>query len=164
MIEYIELENLQFDDNFYAKLCRLHQSIFSIESIDQVTRSIAYELSSKPKLLILLALSEQKLVGYKIGYEEKSSRFYSWLGGVDVAWRGTGIASELMRKQHEWCRDEGYNVIRTQTKNSWRDMLILNLRHGFDIIGTTVDAGGDGPKLILEKWLTDDDRNTGIRS
>lgn len=67
-------------------------------------------------------------------------------------YRGRGIASELMRRQHEWCHNESYKVIRTQTKNKWRDMLILNLRHGFDVVGTYTDEKGE-PKIILKKRL-----------
>ncbi|WP_274519618.1 hypothetical protein [Caenibacillus caldisaponilyticus] len=40
----------------------------------------------------------------------------------------------------------------TQTKNKWRAMLLLNLRHGFDIIGTFTDEKGE-PKFILQKRL-----------
>jgi GNAT superfamily N-acetyltransferase len=74
------------------------------------------------------------------------------MGGVSPDHRGQGIASELMRRQHEWCRNHGYKVIHTHTKNQWRAMLILNLRHGFDVIGTYADERGE-PKIILEKRL-----------
>ena len=47
---------------------------------------------------------------------------------------------------------QGYEVIQTQTKNKWRNMLILNLRHGFDIVGTYTDSKGE-PKIILKKRL-----------
>lgn len=92
------------------------------------------------------------MVGYKIGYQDRKSRFYSWLGGVYPEYRGQGIASELMLKQHEWCKQHGYAVVRTQTKNKWRSMLILNLRHGFNIVGTYTDEKGE-PKITLEKRL-----------
>lgn len=43
--------------------------------------------------------------------------------------------------------------VQTKTKNKWRDMLILNIKNGFDIIGTYTDDSGE-PKIILEKKLT----------
>lgn len=58
--------------------------------------------------------------------QDRKSRFYSWLGGVYPEYRGQGVASELMCRQHEWCKEQGYEVVRTQTKNKWRSMLILN--------------------------------------
>ncbi|MBO8157289.1 MAG: hypothetical protein H0Z32_12600 [Bacillaceae bacterium] len=34
----------------------------------------------------------------------------------------------------------------------WKGMLILNLKHGFDVIGTYTDEKGE-PKIILRKNL-----------
>lgn len=87
-----------------------------------------------------------------IGYQDRKTRFYSWLGGVYPEYRGQGIASELVVKQHAWCRSQGYSVVRTQTKNKWRNMLILNLRHGFDVVGTYTNEHRE-PKIILEKYF-----------
>lgn len=96
-----------------------------------------------------LALMDGVLVGCKLGYERKPGHFYSWLGCVDPAFRGNGIAAELMRRQHAWCRQHDYQTIRTQTYNQWRSMLILNLKAGFDIIGTL--QGKHGLTIVLEK-------------
>lgn len=105
---------------------------------------------------VLLACDADQVVGCKIGYawqQDISARstFYSWLGGVAPAYRGLGIAGELMRRQHEACRAAGYVVVRTHTYNQWRDMLILNLRHGFQITGT--QPGKHGLTIVLEKAL-----------
>ncbi len=68
--------------------------------------------------------------------------FYSWLGGVDPVYRGLGIASQLMTTQHSWSRKKGYAKVQTKTQNRFRSMLILNLNHGFEVIGThTSDEG-----------------------
>lgn len=67
-------------------------------------RFIAEELSSRSKFLILVALDDNRVVGYKIGYQDRQTRFYSWFGGVYAEYRGKGIASELMRRQHECAR------------------------------------------------------------
>jgi predicted GNAT superfamily acetyltransferase len=104
-------------------------------------------------LLILAAVNDNEaVVGYKIGYERKPGHYYSLLGGVHPDYRRQGIASRLMTLQHEWCKKKGYQSIQTKTKNKWRDMLILNLKHGFDIIGTYTDEKGE-PKIILKKVL-----------
>ncbi|QQE81454.1 GNAT family N-acetyltransferase [Alicyclobacillus sp. SO9] len=140
--------NLDLESDWYQSMCALHSTIFRPQGTD----AIEEELSSKPNFLILVALANQQVVGYKIGYQERRTRFYSWLGGVHPEYRGQGIASELMLRQHEWCRSQGYTVVRTQTKNKWRSMLILNLRHGFDVVGTYTDKHGE-PKIILEKRI-----------
>ncbi len=102
-------------------------------------------------LHVLLATAEGQVVGCKLGYERKPGHFYSWLGAVRADRRGQGIAGELMRQQHDWCRQHGYHTIRTQTYNQWRQMLILNLRFGFDIVGTV--QGKHGLTIVMEKNL-----------
>ncbi|WP_274433637.1 GNAT family N-acetyltransferase [Alicyclobacillus sp. ALC3] len=147
MNEYLSFEGLP-EPGCWNGLCRLHDSIFT----GQGSSTLSQELKKRSCCLVQVAMAADVVVGYKIGYEDRTHRFYSWLGGVDPAFRGRGIASELMRRQHEWCRDHGYHAIRTHTKNKWRDMLILNIRHGFDVIGTYTDGKGES-KIILEKRL-----------
>jgi predicted GNAT superfamily acetyltransferase len=148
MIDYLAFETLDMDRALLSSMLELHHSIFDVQN----SNTVVEELGKKSKFLILLAVADGRVVGYKIGYEDRANRFYSWLGGVHPEYRNRGIASELMRRQHAWCAQQGYSVIRTHTKNKWRSMLILNLHHGFDIIGTYTDGKGE-PKIILEKRL-----------
>jgi predicted GNAT superfamily acetyltransferase len=148
MVEYLAFQTLDMDRALLSGMLELHDSIFD----GQNSGTILEELGKRSRFLILLAVVDGRVVGYKVGYEERTNRFYSWLGGVHPEYRNRGIASELMRRQHAWCEQQGYSVIRTHTKNKWRNMLILNIRHGFDIIGTYTDGKGE-PKIILEKRL-----------
>lgn len=100
---------------------------------------------------LLVASIEGKAVGFKLGYEISSTEFYSWLGGVLPEFRGIGIAKDLLDAQHEWCRQKGYKKIETKTQNRFRDMLLLNIRAGFDVVG--YHDTKDGPKILLEKNL-----------
>lgn len=147
-MEYASFTSLEIESEWYQGMSALHSTIFKTQGPDPIEE----ELSARSKFLILVALTHGRVVGYKIGYQDRKTRFYSWLGGVNPEYRGQGIASELMVRQHAWCKNQGYSVIRTQTKNTWRSMLILNLRHGFDVIGTYTDKNGE-PKIILEKHL-----------
>lgn len=147
-VEYRVFTSLDVESDWYQSMSLLHNVIFPTQS----PSSIGEELSSRRQFLILVALDGARVVGYKIGYEDRRVRFYSWLGGVYESYRGKGVASQFMRQQHAWCQEQGYKVIRTQTKNKWRDMLILNLRHGFDVVGTYTDEQGES-KIILEKRL-----------
>lgn len=131
------------------QLISLHQQIFG----GQIDRHALREHFERQQAGTLwLAHRADRLLGYKIGYARKKAHYYSWLGGIDPAARKQGLGSRLMQAQHNWCQQQGYRTIRTHTKNKWREMLILNLRHGFDIIGTLTDELGE-PKLILEKKL-----------
>lgn len=132
------------------RLAELIATIFEDQSPVQAAIELAYQQTRTP-LLVGLAFDGPVLVGYKIGYERQPGHYYSWLGGVLPAYRGHRIASALMEQQHEWCRRQGYHTIRTQTYNRWRSMVILNLRHGFDIVGTV--QGKRGLMIMLEKRL-----------
>jgi GNAT superfamily N-acetyltransferase len=98
---------------------------------------------------ILVAYDEKRPVGVKIGYRVDQARFYSWLGAVLPEYQGLGIASEMMRLQHQWCREQGIQFIETRTRNHFRQMISLNLAYGFEIVGTLKDA--KGLKILLEK-------------
>lgn len=134
------------DDKTMAGILHLHASIFGH------TKGLADSIEEKPRLRIDVALDGEKVIGYKMGYALDYEKFYSWLGCVDYAYRNQGIASKLMEKQHQYVRDCGYKAVQTKTKNKWRSMLILNIKNGFDVIGTYTDDEGE-PKIILEKKL-----------
>ena len=126
----------------------LHKCIFGLDD-DLINKMV-----SKPPLLAIIAMEGSKVIGYKIGYPLNSETFYSWLGGVDPNYRNLGIASILMEKQHTHLRDNGYKFVQTKTMNKWRNMLILDIKHGFDIIETYTDENGLH-KIVLEKKLND---------
>lgn len=104
------------------------------------------------KFHLAIGYIEDQAIGFKLGYERDKWEFYSWLGAVLPEYRGLGVASDLMRTQHEWCRKQGYRKVLTKTQNRFRDMLFLNLKNGFDVIGTHVSDQG-GVKIVLEKKL-----------
>jgi GNAT superfamily N-acetyltransferase len=119
-------------------------------SLAELTADLHYQQARQP-LQAWLALVDGQVVGCKLGYERKPGHYYSWLGGVHPDFRSQGIAHELMSRQHAWCQQQGYRRIRTQTYNRWRAMLLLNLRAGFDIVGTVQSARG--LVIVLEKEL-----------
>lgn len=135
------------------RLLDLLTHVFTNQSREEWLADLAAK-ATYLNFLTLLALDGDRVIGCKLGYEWESDEpgrrtFYSWLGSVDPAYSGQGVAGELMRLQHEACQRAGYVMVRTHTYNQWRDMLILNLRHGFQIIGT--QPGKHGPMIILEK-------------
>jgi predicted GNAT superfamily acetyltransferase len=137
-------------DPLLTAMLDLLATVFTNQTQSELLDDLTDQQSRNP-LLIELALDAGRVVGCKLGYERSRESFYSWLGCVDPAWQGRGIAAELMRRQHDWCRQNGYRTIRTHTYNQWRSMLILNIRSGFDIIGTL--SGKRGLTIVLEKTL-----------
>lgn len=144
-ITYFQFESIP-EQSILNGILQLHQKIFG--SADNLVK----QMQGKRKLLVQVAMEGSKVIGYKIGYELNDDKFYSWLGGVDETYRNYGIASKLMEKQHQFLTDCGYKIVQTKTKNKWRSMLILNIKSGFDVIGTYTDDKGE-PKIILEKRL-----------
>lgn len=134
------------DTELLNKVLNLHESIFKDSD------TLISKAGNKLNIVFTLALESEVVIGYKIGYELDSDSFYSWLGGVDRNHRNKGIASKLMIQQHLYLKEKGYKIIQTKTKNKWRNMLVLNIKNGFDVIGTYTDSEGE-PKIILEKGL-----------
>ena len=137
-------------DPLLTTLLDLLAGVFTNQTRSDIAAELTYQQARTP-IVTGLAVDDERVIGCKLGYERKPHHFYSWLGCVDPACRGRGIAAELMRQQHDWCRQNGYHTIRTQTYNQWREMLVLNIRAGFDVIGTVQNKRGLA--LLLEKGL-----------
>ncbi len=100
----------------------------------------------------LTCFEGDKLIGFKLGYAQDKDLFYSWHGAVLPDYQSLGVASELMNLQHEWCQKNGFKKIETRTRNHFLNMIRLNLKFGFKIIGTQSSAVDD-IKIVLEKLL-----------
>lgn len=134
------------DINTLDGLQALHKTIFGDAD------NLSNKMTGKPPLVIVTAMYCERVIGYKIGYAVDNRTFYSWLGGVDPLYRNHGIASALMKKQHDYLKERGYKVVQTKTMNKWRNMLVLNIKSGFDVVATCTDEKGLH-KIILEKRL-----------
>lgn len=143
--EYITFKSIP-EGVILESLLLLHKSIF------RESDTLIKDMESKSNILILTAINDRKVIGYKIGYELDNTKFYSWLGGVDDNFRKYGVGSKLMENQHQYLKDNGYKIVQTKTMNKWRNMLLLNIKKGFDVVGTELDKNGE-IKIILEKEL-----------
>ncbi|HET7658094.1 MAG TPA: GNAT family N-acetyltransferase [Bacillales bacterium] len=144
MLTYVKIEGIPKGPEM-KNILNTYEQIFKSDS-----GGFVEEMKEKRGLVTFAAMEDQKMVGFKMGYDRKKDHFYSWIGGVIQEHRGKGVASEMMHLQHEWCRNHGYSAIRTQTKNKWKDMLILNLRHDYHVIGTYITENNE-TKIMLEK-------------
>lgn len=137
------------DDIVRPALYILYEAIFG----KPPGKKVEDRLNTSADLLLLMAQTpEGTPVGFKIGYRQDPHTYYSWLGGVLPEYRRQGIAEKLMARQHAWAKEQGYRRIQTKTMNRWRSMLVLNIKSGFDVIGTYVGADGV-VRIILEKGL-----------
>ena len=127
----------------------VYRQVFGKEPDEKVLRRLQ---EAKDLYTCIARDPEAGAVGFKIGYRLDQHTFYSWLGGVLSAYRNRGIAGALMEHQHAWCKKQGYDFIETKTLNRFRAMLILNLRHGFDVVSTYTDDAGE-VKIVLRKGV-----------
>lgn len=153
MIEFTNIEGIP-DEKTFEKIKLFYAAIF--EKVD--LKKLEKRFSDAKDLLINLALDNEKIVGFKVGYQIDSMKFYSWLGGVDENYRNQKIAHELMKHQHDWCVAKSYQIVQTKTKNCFRPMLILNIKNGFDIVDVCRNSRNE-LKIVLEKDLTKNRRD-----
>lgn len=142
----------EYEGTLEASILRgVENSYLNIFKTDN-TSKIQDKFRSEKNFHTILAFNNKEIIGFKIGYELNEATFYSWLGGVKEDFRGYKIAFEMMIRQHHWCQMKGYKKVQTKTLNRWRNMLILNIKSGFDIVQTFTDEKGQ-IKIVLEKIL-----------
>jgi hypothetical protein len=110
------------------------------------------KLSDRAAVFISYAESAGTVVGFKVGYELKPTLFYSWVGGVLDAHRNKGIATQMINDQLNFCSTNGFTVIKAISDNRYKDMMICNLRAGFDFCETKLDDEGI-LRVVMEKKL-----------
>ena len=148
MITFEEIEGKPCP-NYAEKIKNFYQSMFPDADLEKFN----YRIDSAKKLFTVVAFANDGIVGFKLGYWLDSTKFYSWVGGVKPEFRKQGIANELMKRQHSWCKRNGFQIVQTKTKNSFKPMLILNIKNGFDIVALQPDEQGE-IKIVLEKNLS----------
>lgn len=130
----IEGEEARNDGELLAA-CREIFSDFDEDYLTQRLRRVA-----DPALTA--AWNGNQLVGFKLAYRRGPTLLYSWLGGVHPRFRRQRLAARLMDLQHEWAKRAGYSIIETRTRAANNSMIVLNLRHGFELCGYEVDSKG----------------------
>lgn len=91
-------------------------------------------------LSLWTACDRGSVVGFKIGHAGGPGSFFSWLGGVRPEFRRCGVATGLMRLQHGDLRAQGFHFVETRTRPDNPSMIVLNLKHGFRIVGCEIDS------------------------
>jgi GNAT superfamily N-acetyltransferase len=124
---------------------RIFEHPFGLEKIRE-------RVTGKAAFLSIHAYSDGEIVGFKTGFSIGSGLFYSWIGGVDPEHRRLGLGKRMMLMQHQELKALGFVKVQTKTQNRFRDMIILNLKSGFEIVDTFVEEGR-GFQILLEKRL-----------
>ena len=104
-----------------------------------------------PNLFVQIVYDNENPIAFKLGYQVNKEIFYSWLGGVKHEYQGLGVATLLMEKQHQWALQNHFKIIKTKSKNIFRKMISLNLKFGYDIVGTEEKKGQTS--ILFQKSL-----------
>ena len=102
---------------------------------------------------ILVAMLDDRHVGFTIGYELMPTTFYSWLCGVHPDFRRLGIATQLIKGQQAWAIDHHYSIIRFECQNQHRPMLHVAISEGYDLVGIRWDTATGDNVVIFERDL-----------
>ena len=93
------------DNALFHLLADINREIFGFP---ETAAHLSQFLEGRSCILICLAFDGETPVGFKMGFRERGYYFESWRGGVLENYRGRGIAQELLRRQHAWCREKGF--------------------------------------------------------
>jgi GNAT superfamily N-acetyltransferase len=137
-----------FTEGFIDEMIALARRVFAEVSPARV----AWRMTNMPDLSCFVALAGGAAAGFKIGYAMSEDRYYSWLGGVDPAYRRRGIAAQLMDRQHEWARSRGYRTIETRSDHDNVAMAQVNLASGFVVCGVHSQPGRT--QILFAKTLS----------
>lgn len=134
-------------------ICQVNATIPEFTST--TSQTTLYERLSNPNnSLILVARNQTQVVGYKAGYAESSSLFYSWLGAVLPEYRQQGVATTLRVKQEQWARENGYNAIKVKSMNRFPAMLQMLINNQYHISGYEDRGSPQNSKICFIKTIT----------
>lgn len=130
----------------YAEVQALNEAIFG-------ERRVIFRLD-RADLVFLLAWLDGRRVGYKAGYAEDRTTFYSAKGGVLEGYRRRGIARALLYRMMDEARRLGYRRFAFDTfPNKHAGMTVLGLAEGFAVTAAGYNAAYKDYRLRFEKAL-----------
>lgn len=114
---------------------------------------VIYRLD-REDLLLLLARADGRSVGFKVGYAETGTTFYSAKGGVLADWRRRGVARALLARMEVEARAMGYVRLAYDTfPNKHPGMTVLGLREGFTVTAAGYNAAYRDYRIRFERDL-----------
>ena len=108
----------------------------------------------RPDLVLLFATVEGRPVGFKVGYGESQTTFYSAKGGVLEAHRRRGVAKAMLVRMMEEARGLGYARFAYDTfPNKHAGMTVMGLTEGFTVTAAGYNAAYRDYRIRFEKAL-----------
>ena len=128
----------------------LYNDIFSpAQDVEFLRR----RFEGKHNVCMIVAMLDDRHVGFAVGFEIMPSTFFCWLIGIHPDYHRQGIATQLVQGLHAWAKDEDYHMIRFECQNQHRPMLHLAITEGYDLVGIRWDTATANNVAIFEKDL-----------
>ena len=130
----------------FEEIRRLNEAVFG-------EPRVIYRLD-RDDLVLLVARVGGDAVGYKVGYGESRTTFYSAKGGVLDGWRRLGIARALLDRMEAEARALGYRRFAYDTfPNKHPGMTVMGLAEGFTVTAAGYNAAYRDFRLRFERDL-----------
>ncbi len=101
----------------------------------------------------MVAMLDDRHVGFIIGFELMPSTFFCWMCGVIPDFRRSGISTQLIQAQQAFAVERNYSIIRFECNNQHRPMLHVAITEGYDLVGIRWDTNSSNNVVIFEKDL-----------
>jgi len=106
------------------------------------------------KNLIIIAYYNNMPIGFKIGYETPSKKyFYSWMGGVLSKYRKSGVAQLLMNYQEDWAKQNNYERVLVKTRKKHLAMVKFLEKNNYYEMGVLTYDPISETRILYEKQL-----------
>ena len=140
----LRIERLELDR--FDEIRQLNQAVFGDDRV-------IFRLD-RDDLLLLLATVLGEPVGYKVGYAESGTTFYSAKGGVAADWRRRGVARALLARMEDEARQMGYTRFAYDTfPNKHPGMTALGMAEGFRVTAAGYNSAYRDFRLRFERAL-----------
>ena len=140
----LAIERVGFDR--FEEIRQLNEAVFG-------EKRVIHRLD-RTDLTLLVARREDMLVGYKVGYGESRTTFYSAKGGVLTEFRRLGIARELLYRMEDQARAMGYTRFAYDTfPNKHPGMTVLGLAEAFEVTAAGYNSAYRDYRIRFEREL-----------
>jgi len=134
------------------------QPIAEIHSqIPEFVSKTAYDFKMRcqeVKNLKIVAYYADQPAGYAVAYDRfKDGTIYFWMAGVIPEFRKKGVMTAMFNYRCQWGRENKFNLVKIQTKNKHRTMLMWLVKNGFDFIKVELNLKIQLNRIWLQKNL-----------
>jgi hypothetical protein len=144
----INLELLNSSNPLLNQTLNLYAALYG----SQHAVRLSERLLSKKNAYIHVVELNQKVIGFRIGYESQNKCYYLWMEGIHPQFRNLEMAPFVLKQVMEWAHLLGFKKVRAISSSRQNHRIINFLEEGFYIKGSFSESNNK-TRLLLEKHL-----------